>query len=225
MNRTTILNFDIKIENLPYEKVHTKFLKMILGVSKYTDNASVFGELGRYPISYKCLALCVKYWHRLSTGNSPNILLNCAYESENKYNSSWIQSIQYLLSVNGLGHLWENPNLASSAVIYKQFQLRLTDQFIQNWFDKASTSTNLSVINIMKTSYGCSDYLTRLNSPLMRIIFTKLRLNIRLMKNIRSVDDTQYNCPMCNANVMETVEHFLIVCPHYGMSMDSCGQG
>ena len=35
INRNPILNFDTKTENLAYEKIHTKFLKMIIGVSKY----------------------------------------------------------------------------------------------------------------------------------------------------------------------------------------------
>ena len=120
INRNPILNFDTKTENLAYEKIHTKFLKMIIGVSKYTDNSSVFGELGRYPISFKCLALCVKYWHHLAVGKSPNTFLNCAYMSEVNNKSSWIQSIQYLLSVNGLGHLWENPYQVSNVMISKK---------------------------------------------------------------------------------------------------------
>ena len=63
------------------------------------------------------MALCVKYWHHLAVGKSPNTPLNCAYMSEVNNKSSWIQSIQYLLSVNGLGHLWENPYQVSNVMI------------------------------------------------------------------------------------------------------------
>ena len=35
------------------EKVHTKFCKFIFGVSKYSHNMQVYGELGRYPLSIK----------------------------------------------------------------------------------------------------------------------------------------------------------------------------
>ena len=35
------------------EKVHTKFCKFIFGVSKYSHNMPLYGELGRYPLSIK----------------------------------------------------------------------------------------------------------------------------------------------------------------------------
>ena len=35
------------------EKVHTKFCKFIFGVSKYSHNMPVYGELGRYPLAIK----------------------------------------------------------------------------------------------------------------------------------------------------------------------------
>ena len=49
INRNPILNFDTKTENLAHDKNYTKFLKMIIGVSKYTDNSSVFSEHGAIP--------------------------------------------------------------------------------------------------------------------------------------------------------------------------------
>ena len=33
------------------EKVHTKFCKFIFGVSKFSHNMPIYGELGRYPLS------------------------------------------------------------------------------------------------------------------------------------------------------------------------------
>ena len=180
----------------------------------------MFDELGRFPISYKCLGLCVKYWHRLATGASPNVLLNCAYMSQSQNNSSWLQSIKYLLTVNGLAYMWENPYIVSTAIIYNKFQLRLNDQFIQTWFNKASTSPNLSVINLMKTSYEFSDYLNKVKSPKMRTIYTKLRFNERLIKNSLHANDPHYKCPMCNTNETESVQHFLLYCPHYNVHRD-----
>ena len=72
----------------------------------------------------------------------------------------------------------------------------------------------------MKSCYGYSDYLTRLTSPQMRTMFTKLRLNERLIKNTRSLGDANFKCPMCTTNNIETVEHFLLVCPYYEVHRD-----
>ena len=40
----------------------------------------------------------------------------------------------------------------------------------------------------------------------MRTIFTKLRLNERLIKNTRFASKSYYKCPMCNTNSIESVE-------------------
>ena len=47
------------------EKVHTKFCKSIFGVSKYSHNMPVYGELGRYPRSIKIKQSMVRYWTRI----------------------------------------------------------------------------------------------------------------------------------------------------------------
>ena len=47
------------------EKVHTKFCKFIFGVSKYSHNMPVYGELGRYPLSIKIKQRMVSYWTRI----------------------------------------------------------------------------------------------------------------------------------------------------------------
>ena len=59
----SVTNFDIDFESTSYEKMHSKFLKNILNVSKYCRNSAIRGELGRLPLSIKVLSLGVKYWH------------------------------------------------------------------------------------------------------------------------------------------------------------------
>ena len=72
----------------------------------------------------------------------------------------------------------------------------------------------------MKASYGFSDYLIHLKSHKMRTIFTKLRLNERLIKNTRLAIESYYKCPMCNTNEIESVEHFILCCPRYDIHRD-----
>ena len=47
------------------DKVHIKFLKILLGVKQQTPNYAVYGELGRFPLSVICKERAVKFWVKL----------------------------------------------------------------------------------------------------------------------------------------------------------------
>ena len=44
------------------EKMHLKFCKAVLGVSKSTSSVAVYGELGRYPLYINSYVRIEKYW-------------------------------------------------------------------------------------------------------------------------------------------------------------------
>ncbi len=87
-NGFDVTNYDFKIEDTLYEKMHSKFLKFVLNVNKHSSNTAVRGELGRFPISAKAWALSIKYWHNIVTQRSPNILLISAMSAEHHSASS-----------------------------------------------------------------------------------------------------------------------------------------
>ena len=206
-------DFDFKIDNLQYEKLHTSFLKSIMGVNKYSSNLAILGESGRYPISIKIIALCIKYWHTIVTGNSPNMLLNEAFRSESEH-SPWTQCIQYVLNVNGLGHIWLEPSYLSNVNVYSTVHGRLKDQYIQDWFNKAKINNSLDVLNYLKKSYTVSPYLSKILTPNVRGIFARLRINNSILYHSKSTGIINV-CPCCTLNVVETVKHFLLECPFF----------
>ena len=68
-----ILNYGSEIWGLhkapDIERVHTKFLKQVLGVRQQTVNAgvnaNVYGELGRFPLFVYRKIRILKFWYRL----------------------------------------------------------------------------------------------------------------------------------------------------------------
>jgi len=207
-----LCNYDLILHRPAYEMVHTNFMKVVLGTSKYTSNMSVLGELGRFPVSIKALALGVKYWHNVASGLSPNVLLSNAYSSECVTSSKWLNNIKYMLLINGLGHVWYNPSLLSNKLVYVQFRRRMEDQFIQNWFERADTSISLNTLNMLKHEYACSPYLYKIKSPNMRRIFVKLRLNFGFLKYSRMTNSNNYICTLCDSGSIENITHFLCEC-------------
>ena len=54
------LNYDKLCEN-PIEKVHTQFLKRLMGVNRSTSNVLVMGDLGRLPLQAKMFNNNINY--------------------------------------------------------------------------------------------------------------------------------------------------------------------
>jgi len=59
------------------ERIHLKFCNRILYVKLSCSNASVYGELGRYPLYISRYVRMVKYWCKIK--KSDNILINQLY--------------------------------------------------------------------------------------------------------------------------------------------------
>ena len=76
------LNYDKWCEN-PIEKVHTQFLKRLMGVNRSTSNVLVMGDLGRLPLQAKIFNNNINYLKYLT--NKDNIsLVKQAYLHEKK---------------------------------------------------------------------------------------------------------------------------------------------
>ena len=84
--------------------------------------------------------------------SSDNILLNEAYAMAKAENHEFCQSIQHLLSANGLGHVWLNPSCVSKH-FHKIFRDRLYDQYEQYWNQECSASSITTLLFDMKNCY------------------------------------------------------------------------
>ena len=72
-----ILLYDCEVwgyENVDIlEKVHTKICKFIFGVSKFSHNMPIYGELGRYPLTGTIKERMVWYWTKLSKSSKEKL--------------------------------------------------------------------------------------------------------------------------------------------------------
>ena len=109
-------NYDIKYNNLTYEKVHTKYCKFALNVSKCSSSSACMAELGRFPLSFKIWTLCIKYWLRLENGTDNVIVKNAMLCVKNEKHE-WLQNIKYILQLNGFGNRWNNPIVSHHAYL------------------------------------------------------------------------------------------------------------
>ena len=225
-NTTRIIHRDADMDtkHFPYERNHDDFCKFTLNMTKYSSTEACRGELGRFPVSNKIWCLAAKYWLRLEQG-TPNLFLNEAYKDARNENHPWYQSIKHIIYTNGFGFQWENPHQIPLKSFGKQFQQRLNDQHIQKW--KHAINKNKAFkycIPQNNEEYILKSYLNEIHDTETRQILTRLRLD----KNKLNTCQGKYNnipydlrtCPHC-PNTIESVEHFIAICPHYTIERDS----
>ena len=63
----------------PFEHLHIKFIKEILGVHSKATNVACLAELNRFPLKEKIILLSLKFWDHIS--NSTNTLVNKVYKN------------------------------------------------------------------------------------------------------------------------------------------------
>jgi hypothetical protein len=50
------------------DQSYNSFCKYALGISKYSSSTLALGEVGKFPLSHKAIALSMAYWLRLEQG-------------------------------------------------------------------------------------------------------------------------------------------------------------
>jgi exonuclease III len=134
------VNIEHYVTNIKHtcEKLHTKFCKFVLGMSKFSSDFAVLGELGRVPLTHKILVSHVLYWLNLEHGTS-NWLLNCAYQECKTGSHDFIESIKQILYSCGMGYMVNDNNVSKNMLKTVLYQ-RLKDQYVQEYCSKVHDS-------------------------------------------------------------------------------------
>ena len=101
-------------------------VKLIFGVSKFSHNMPIYGELGRYPLSITIKQRMVCYWTRILKSNQLK-LNKVMYEILDNLHCKDIQSsgwIKYINTIffqnNGMSYIWATQDFnVDSNNVYK----------------------------------------------------------------------------------------------------------
>ena len=106
----------------------------------------------------------------------------------------WVQSIQYLLSSNGLGDIWICPENAN-AQFHKLCRLCLNDQFIQRLYNFINTSSRFVTLRELSDDFKLPVYMNVIKNPSIRLLFTRLRIDINVLSTSRGSQKRTDLCP------------------------------
>ena len=91
----------------PIEGLHYKFLKMALGVRKYTSNWAVMSETGRAPLTLRIFQNMIKFYFHMIT--SPSELLTSSLATNIRLakegHNTWFGSLKRVLKFLNIDHI------------------------------------------------------------------------------------------------------------------------
>ena len=161
------------------EVIHNKFCRKVFCVKKSTNLSSIYGELGRVPLSVIRKCDRIRYWLRILKlpQNSVvrlvyNMLKKKDADSNFTYNKhNWPYHVKKLLQSLGFYNLWINQEIET-----KNFQLikqRIYDQYYQSWYSNINNSPSLHYYSIFKHSFTQEQYLNFISDKNLRIALCK----------------------------------------------------
>ena len=101
------------MESLPFEILHIRYMKIIMGIHSKATNAAVRVELGRYPIGICIVKNMLKYWDHLEDDKYNNPILKEAKNECNNLmdiNGSWFNSMKQIFDIFDIRWMGARPN-------------------------------------------------------------------------------------------------------------------
>ena len=164
--------------------------------------------MGRFPITHKAWGQSINYWR---TGNK---LLNEAFYQTKRDTHEWIQSVEHMLCTNGFRNLWMNPRCYDIICFHTAFTKRLNDHYRQSITSSLSLSSRFRTSSTLKDDVHIANYLTYVQNLDIRLIFTRLRLDLNCLASCKTKKNSTHGrivCLVCNLGT-KSVEHFLLNC-------------
>ena len=208
-----------RITTDPFERVHLKFIKWVLGVHKKTTNTACYGETGRAPISITVLNQALHYFARvMSKCGDENSLLGLAAKEQKSLQLDWYTFWNKL-------HTDTGPARQSMEL-----------QMVTFWESLRHEQSKMSFYNLVKPIYGLEDYLDVKRADRKEV--SKIRVSAHDLR----IETSRYNqsnqpkhCRFCcddhnrqlldnlpfKETILETEEHVIVSCPAYSHMRDT----
>jgi hypothetical protein len=207
------------------EKIHTKYLKIILGVHKNVSNIAVYGETGRYPLFIRQKVKVFKYWLKIIQ-MSENSLVRMIYSRLLSLNNcgftTWATNVESLINSAGLSYLWINQSCTKHDIVL--FKSTIHENYVKLWqkcISNVALHPKLRTFCTFKADFAMEAYLVKVRDFKLRCIISRFRLSNHVLaiekgRHVRPIipADQRY-CKVCNTDKVEDEEHFLCVCPKY----------
>ena len=144
--------------------------EIFVDFERYTDfkpntcNATVYGDLGRYPLYVNRYIRMLNYWFKLVS--TENIILKKVYEQSlnncSKGHRNWVYHIKLMLENHGFADIFNNVHTINPKEFVHIFKQRVIDTFKQEWFGDMNRISILDMYRMFKGIFSRFGKLTKL---------------------------------------------------------------
>ena len=198
----------------PYESLHLKFVKEILGVHSKTTNVACLKEINRTPLHLKVQLNILKFLIHIL--NSTDSLVSIVYNNI-KNSSIWASNVKNMLNKLGFSHL--NFNQHNIELYINRIQQRLYDQIKQNMNSLLTSCEKLSFFRSTYIPNKRPAYIDLCKYKTDRSIISQFRTSAHKLAIERgryhNILRNERLCLSCNGGDVEDEYHFFSMCPLY----------
>ena len=197
----------------PFEHIHLKFIKEILGVHSKSFNAACRAELNRLPLKSTVYINIVNFLNHIICAN--NTLVQKVFYATMDSNT-WTNFVFRYLDTLGFSFVRNSPSLLQTNVTI--IKRRILDTIRQ---DQISIIRNSSKTHFISSMYNYFidrvPYVDKLRKRNERAILCKIRISSHKLAietgRYIGLADSCRNCITCKQTCIENELHFLLQCP------------
>ena len=210
------------------DTVQHRAMRTILGVSKVTPVAAMYGDLNWIPpyVQHKCEV--AKYWLRLL--NMPEHRLTKKVFNHDQTlalrGRIYLGSEVKLILEHAHLDIWENRNNEQLAdqIITKCIAEAQMSEFYLKMRSYINSMSRLNVYKSLKSDFQLEQYVNILSNRKLRSLFAKSRMGTLPIKEetgrYRNIPRALRLCENCDLQEVECILHVLLKCPKYKVSRE-----
>jgi hypothetical protein len=213
-------------ELLSLERIHLRFIKMLLGVKRSTSTAALYVETGRFPLYLRFKINIVKYFIRLQNMEDGKIVkkvFNMLKHLDDVGFKVWTSDVRDILQEYNLEHYYNLSqfSMEQENMCINTLKEKVYTNFITNCLQELNNSPVLRCYINFKHDYGLEHYLLDIRDFKLRKVLSKFRLsshNLQIENGRHSrpkIPVDRRLCSKCHLGQVEDEIHFLIQCPFY----------
>ncbi len=211
-------------EKTSIEKVHTQFLKRLIGVNRSTTNAMVRGELGRHSLLEKVTSRNLNYLNYIENKGENSLIKQATVYEKARTGGLGLYSIK-------MRCIELDQEVDFQTLGKKEVTEHVRNSFGNRWRGYLDGYPKADTYKTFKDTVRMEEYLTDLPHRKLRVALSKFRLSDHHLMIERGrhfvpkIPRERRFCPFCPGEV-ESEGHFLLACSLYrsnrGSLLEAC---